>query len=53
MSMLLLVGLILLLSVLFPENVDVYDIPKEFENCPEVQQMKVFYENIDRYLYLP
>ncbi|MFL0252515.1 endoglucanase [Clostridium neuense] len=49
MSMLLLIGLILLLSILFPENVDIYEIPKEFQNCPEVEQMKIFYE--DRYLF--
>lgn len=49
MSMLLLIGLILLLSILFPENVDVYEIPKEFQDCPEVKQMKIFYE--DRYLF--
>lgn len=52
MSMLLLIGLILLLSILFPENVDVYAIPKEFQSCPEVEQMKLFYEDRDKYLCL-
>lgn len=50
MSILLLIGSILLLSVLFPENIDVYKIPKEFQDFPEVQQMKFYYD--DRYGYI-
>lgn len=47
MSLLLLIGLILLLSVLFSNDSSVYDIPEEFQNCPEVAQMKALCN--DRY----
>lgn len=50
MSLFLLIGLVLLFSVLFSSNSDVYDIPEEFQNCPEVAEMKAFYN--DRYEFL-
>ncbi|MFL0252505.1 endoglucanase [Clostridium neuense] len=47
MSLFLLIGLVLLFSVLFSNDSAVYDIPEEFQNCPEVARMKAFYN--DRY----
>lgn len=45
--MFLLIGLLFLISGLIPDyTLDVYTIPKEFENYPEISQMKFY----DRYL---
>lgn len=50
MSIFLLVCLVFILSALFSENPDVYDIPEEFQSFPEVAQMKILCD--DRYGYL-
>lgn len=50
MFTLLLIISILVLSVLSHENVDFYDIPKEYQDCPEVIQMRA--SNFDKYIYL-
>lgn len=46
MSIFLIVGLMFFISALLPEDLDVFAIPKEFENCPEISHLKVY----DKYL---